>query len=246
MSTVYKAVDLRFANVERICAVKEMFDAVADEQTRQQRLANFEREAGLLAVLSHPLIPKIFDYFPDRGNIYLVQEFIPGQDLETVIEQIPGGLPEAELLDWGMQICDVLSYLHTQASAPIIFRDMKPSNIMMRDDRSLMVIDFGIARSLSNDGARHDDRHRGLRPARTVSRHRRSTHRHLRPRRDTAPPGNGERPALRDAVHLRATTAAGAQSRPQRRVRGVAPARGRLRAGRPLRLRGGVQGGVGR
>ena len=67
MSTVYKALDLRFANVERVCAVKEMFDGGGDETLRQQRAANFEREAGLLAVLSHPLIPKIFDYF-NRGR----------------------------------------------------------------------------------------------------------------------------------------------------------------------------------
>lgn len=176
MSTVYKAVDLRFANVERICAVKEMFDVVADEQTRKQRLANFEREAGLLAVLSHPFIPKIFDYFLDRGNYYLVQEFIPGQDLETVIEQTPGGLPEAEVLDWGMQICDVFSYLHAQMPAPIIFRDMKPSNVMMRDDRSLMVIDFGIARSfqtlergtmIGTEGYAPPEQYRGIADPRT-------------------------------------------------------------------------------
>jgi len=73
MSMVYKALDLHFTNVERVCAVKEMFDFAADDATRQARLANFEREAGLLAILSHPLIPKIFDFFSENGRIYLVQ-----------------------------------------------------------------------------------------------------------------------------------------------------------------------------
>lgn len=150
MSTVYKALDMRFANVERICAVKEMFDPGGDEALRQQRTANFEREAGLMAVLSNPLIPKIYDYFSERGNHYLVQEFIPGQNLETLLEQTPEGFLESQLIDWGVAICDVLSYLHNQEGSPIIFRDLKPSNVMAKEDRSLMLIDFGIARTFQH------------------------------------------------------------------------------------------------
>jgi outer membrane protein assembly factor BamB/tRNA A-37 threonylcarbamoyl transferase component Bud32 len=176
MSTVYKALDLRFANVERVCAVKEMFDGGGDETLRQQRATNFEREAGLLAVLSHPLIPKIFDYFTEGGNYYLVQEFIPGQNLETLIEQTTDGFLETELLDWGLALCDVLSYLHGQSPDPIIFRDLKPSNIMIREDRSLMLIDFGIARGFQNqqrgtmigtEGYAPPEQYRGVADART-------------------------------------------------------------------------------
>lgn len=176
MSTVYKAFDLRFANVERVCAVKEMFDGGGDESLRQQRAANFEREAGLLAVLSHSLIPKIFDYFAEGGSYYLVQEFIPGQNLETLIEQTPDGFLETELLDWGVALCDVLSYLHGQVPDPIIFRDLKPSNIMIRDDRSLMLIDFGIARTfqqqqrgtmIGTEGYAPPEQYRGVADART-------------------------------------------------------------------------------
>jgi len=176
MSTVYKALDLRFANVERVCAVKEMFDGGGDVSLRQQRAANFEREAGLLAVLSHPLIPKIFDYFTEGGNYYLVQEFIPGQNLETLIEQTTEGFLETELLDWGLALCDVLSHLHGQSPDPIIFRDLKPSNIMIREDRSLMLIDFGIARGFQNqqrgtmigtEGYAPPEQYRGVADART-------------------------------------------------------------------------------
>lgn len=176
MSTVYKALDLRFANVERVCAVKEMFDGGGDEALRQQRATNFEREAGLLAILSHPLIPKIFDYFAEGGNYYLVQEFIPGQDMETLIEQTPEGFLETELIDWGLAICDVLSYLHGQTPHALIFRDLKPSNIMIRENRSLMLIDFGIARTfhrqqrgtmIGTEGYAPPEQYRGVADART-------------------------------------------------------------------------------
>ncbi|MGN6757982.1 MAG: serine/threonine-protein kinase, partial [Thermomicrobiales bacterium] len=176
MSTVYKALDLRFPNVERVCAVKEMFDGGGDETTRQGRAAAFEREAGLLAILSHPLIPKIFDYFSEGGNHYLVQEFIPGQNLETLLENAAEGFLESELIDWAVQICDVLAYLHGQQPDPIIFRDLKPSNIMIRDDRSLMLIDFGIARAfqqlqrgtmIGTEGYAPPEQYRGVADART-------------------------------------------------------------------------------
>ena len=176
MSTVYKALDLRFPNVERVCAVKEMFDGGGDETTRQGRAVAFEREAGLLAILSHPLIPKIFDYFSESGNHYLVQEFIPGQNLETLLENAAEGFLESELIDWAVQISDVLAYLHGQQPDPIIFRDLKPSNVMIRDDRSLMLIDFGIARAfqqlqrgtmIGTEGYAPPEQYRGVADART-------------------------------------------------------------------------------
>ena len=89
MSTVYVARDLRFSHVERLCAVKEMVDRARDHQTRMLRMANFEREASLLATLSHPAIPKIYDYFSLSGLIYLVLEFIDGEDLEHLIAPAP-------------------------------------------------------------------------------------------------------------------------------------------------------------
>lgn len=176
MSTVYKAVDLRFTNVERICAVKEMFDTAGDDKTREQRMANFEREAGLLAVLSHPLIPKIYDFFFEKGNSYLVMEFVPGQNLETLLDNTPDGFSESELIDWTTQICDVLMYLHGQQPDPVIFRDLKPSNIMVREDRSLMLIDFGIARAfqqyqrgtmIGTEGYAPPEQYRGVADVRT-------------------------------------------------------------------------------
>lgn len=147
MSTVYAARDLRFRHVERLCAIKEMHVAAPDNKTRVLRIANFEREAAMLATLSHAAIPKIFDFFSDGGLIYLVLEFIDGQDLESVIESSERPVAEETLIDWSLQILDVLAYLHEHQPEPIVFRDLKPSNIMLRPDGSVVLIDFGIART---------------------------------------------------------------------------------------------------
>ena len=148
MSTVYVARDLRFSQVERLCAVKEMFDIDPDQRVRALRLVNFERESALLATLSHPAIPKIYDYFPHNGLIYLVLELIDGQDLERVLNNLNSPFPEEQIIRWAIEISDVLEMLHAQKPDPIIFRDLKPSNIMLRASGQVVLVDFGIARTI--------------------------------------------------------------------------------------------------
>jgi eukaryotic-like serine/threonine-protein kinase len=151
MSTVYKARDLRFSTVARYCAVKEMPDTAPDPRTGQLRLATFEREANMLASLSHPGIPKIYDFFPSHGRVYLVLEYIDGRDLETQLEQRMAPMQEDEVVKWGVQICDVLEYLHGHEPQPVIFRDMKPSNIIVSGEGKVTLIDFGIAKVFQSD-----------------------------------------------------------------------------------------------
>lgn len=146
MSTVYRGRDLRFKDVVRPCAIKEMFQRIAHGETRLLMLKNFEREAGLLATLSNPAIPKVFDFFEEAGKIYLIMELVPGQDLEAMLEAVAGPLPEAQVGAWALQICDVAEYLHGHRPDPIIFRDMKPSNLISTPDNRIVLIDFGIAR----------------------------------------------------------------------------------------------------
>lgn len=153
MSVVYRGRDLRFKDVVRYCAIKEMAQSAPDSQTRLLNLKNFQREAGLLATLQHPAIPKVYDFFEENGKVYLVLEFIPGKDLETVLEEHGKPLDEARVARWALQICDVLSYLHNHKPEPIVFRDMKPSNVMVVGDDRIVLIDFGIARNL-NQGDR--------------------------------------------------------------------------------------------
>ncbi|HUG15220.1 MAG TPA: serine/threonine-protein kinase [Thermomicrobiales bacterium] len=148
MSTVYAARDRRFGQVERLCAVKEMFDVDPDTRVRALRLVNFERESALLAMLSHPAIPRIYDYFIYGGLVYLVLEFIDGQDLERYLTSRGAPCSEDQIVRWGLEIADVLQTLHDQKPDPIIFRDLKPSNIMLRTSGQLVLIDFGIARTI--------------------------------------------------------------------------------------------------
>lgn len=150
MSTVYKARDLRFTSVDRLCAVKEMFNSAEDAKLRQVRLANFQREASLLATLTHSAIPRIYDYFEQQGTIYLVLELIHGEDLETLLSRNGAPFSQEQIVDWGLALCSVIAYLHNQQPEPIIFRDLKPSNIMIRsEDNALMLVDFGIARTFA-------------------------------------------------------------------------------------------------
>jgi outer membrane protein assembly factor BamB len=145
MGAVYQARDLRFTGVARLCALKEMTSTTPDPQVRRLAIQNFEREANILASLNHPAIPKIFDYFTEGIRSYLVLEYIEGEDLEALMGDTEQMLPPERAVDWAIQICGVLSYLHSQ-NPPIVFRDMKPSNVMLRPPNHIVLIDFGIAR----------------------------------------------------------------------------------------------------
>jgi serine/threonine protein kinase len=147
MGSVYRARDLHFPNVTKLVAVKEMINTAPDPQVRQTIVQNFEREANLLATLSHPSIPRIYDYFTHEDRSYLVLEFIHGKDLEAIINDAAGFLAEEQVLAWAIQLCDVLSFLHRHRPDPIIFRDMKPSNVMVDTDGDVKLVDFGIART---------------------------------------------------------------------------------------------------
>jgi serine/threonine protein kinase len=124
------------------CAIKQMLDRFTDPHERTQAVKRFKAEADILQRLRHPCIPNIYDLFEHQGYHYLVMEFVSGSDLEDLIRR-EGYIPEARALQWANQICDVLEYLHRQQ---IIFRDLKPSNIMIDANGNVKLIDFGIAR----------------------------------------------------------------------------------------------------
>ncbi len=151
MGAVYRAIDTRF---NRPCAVKEMLDEFKSDSERSQAVEWFGREATLLLDLNHSCIPHVRDFFVEDDKHYLVMDFIDGRTLNEVLEKegtVPGlngarGVSEARVRSWGQQICSVLSYLHNQ-NPPIIFRDLKPSNIMVTNRDEIKLIDFGIART---------------------------------------------------------------------------------------------------
>ncbi len=146
MGAVYRARDLHFPNVLKVVAVKEMINASPDPVVRQNAIKNFEREANILATLSHPAIPRIYDYFSESNRSYLVLEYIHGKDLEAILNDTPDFLPEEQVVQWAIELCDVLDYLHSHKPDPIIFRDMKPSNVMISTSGDVILVDFGIAK----------------------------------------------------------------------------------------------------
>lgn len=148
MGSVYLARDMHFPNVTKLAAVKEIIN-MADASMREMVVKIFEREANLLATLSHPAIPKIYDYFTQGDRSFLVIEYIEGKDLEALLGETPGLMTEQKISEWAIQLCDVLGYLHGHRPEPIIFRDMKPSNVMLDHHEKIRLIDFGIARAFS-------------------------------------------------------------------------------------------------
>jgi serine/threonine protein kinase len=130
----------------KVYAVKEMIDNFTNPKDRTEAIDRFEAEAKMLRRLSHPRIPKVYADFKDEGREYLAMDFVRGEDLEEIIRKHPGGLPEQQALEWADEICDVLGYLHNRKPEPIIFRDMKPSNVMIEPDGKVKLIDFGIAK----------------------------------------------------------------------------------------------------
>jgi serine/threonine-protein kinase len=144
MGAVYRARDLRLSTVQ--WAIKEMSQsAITGPLERQQARDAFRQEAELLAGLSHPNLPRVVDHFEQDGKAYLVMEFVPGESLLGLARREGLPLPAPRVLEWARQICEVLEYLHSQ-SPPVIFRDLKPANIMITPRGQLKLVDFGIAR----------------------------------------------------------------------------------------------------
>jgi serine/threonine-protein kinase len=150
MGAVYLASDNNLGGVLR--AVKEMVQAHIEEDQQEKSINDFKRESMILSSLDHPSIPTIFDYFYDEaeGRFYLVMKYISGGDLAARLRSTPEGkIDELTVVEWSLQIIDVLNYLHNQPST-IVYRDLKPSNIMIDGNSGrVMLIDFGIARSIS-------------------------------------------------------------------------------------------------
>lgn len=140
MSTVYLAMDKR---LNKQWAVKEINKAVNDKNNEvvvQSLLA----EANLMKRLDHPSLPRIVDIIDNGRTIYVIMDYIEGESLDKILNT-NGPQPQALVVEWAKQLCDVLSYLHNQ-KPPIIYRDMKPANIMLKPEGKLKLIDFGIAR----------------------------------------------------------------------------------------------------
>jgi len=152
MGSIYLAEDNRLPG--RLCALKEvMYDVTLPAETLTQGREQFYREASLLARLDHPNLPKVLDFFSDGECDYLVMDYVPGEDLKTLMDQTRRDgnyLAQTDILAWASQLADALEYLHYQKS-PIIHRDIKPSNLKLTPSGLLKLVDFGLVKQLVPD-----------------------------------------------------------------------------------------------
>jgi formylglycine-generating enzyme required for sulfatase activity len=143
MKQVYLAADTRLAN--RPCALAEMIDNFADPKDRQTAAAAFHREADMLAGLEHDRIVRIYDKFSEGNRHFLVMEYVEGETLEKQLKAAGDQLDESTTIDIALQVLDAIEYLHSR-TPPVIYRDLKPSNVIVSPDGRAKVVDFGIAR----------------------------------------------------------------------------------------------------
>ncbi|GAC1383765.1 MAG: hypothetical protein NVS4B7_05520 [Ktedonobacteraceae bacterium] len=145
MGTVYKVEQLA-TTPPYYYAVKELLiNPNTSEEERRSAVDRFNKEIALLRSLKHQRIPSLMLPFQERGNYYFVMEFVPGRSLEKMLEDNKGPLNEDDVIKWMMQVCEALSYIHSQ-TPPIILRDLKPGNVMVTPGGDVQLIDFGIAR----------------------------------------------------------------------------------------------------
>jgi serine/threonine protein kinase len=152
MGSIYLADDLHLQG--RQCALKEVeHDRTLPLEIVRQSREQFLREATVLARLDHPNLPKVSDYFSIGQRDYLAMDYVPGDDLRSLMQQARQRgefLPETEVLSWADQIADALSYLHNQ-SPPILHRDIKPSNLKVTPSGLIKLVDFGLVKILASE-----------------------------------------------------------------------------------------------
>ena len=152
MGSIYLAEDNRLSG--RICAIKEVYQGSdVPDDLRAQGRDQFYREASVLARLDHPNLPKVSDFFTEHERDYLVMDYVPGDDLKSLMDQARRKnkfLPVESVLEWANQLADALEHLHGQ-DPPVIHRDIKPSNLKLNPNGLIKLVDFGLVKQLVPD-----------------------------------------------------------------------------------------------
>ena len=154
MAHVYRVKNLEN---DTLYALKVLRVTGSPEMTAEATLKSAKNEAKFLETLQHHTLPQMIETFAEEDCLYLVMEFVEGKTLKKTIDENAGNpLDVGIVVQWGLQLCDVLTYLHSQ-NPPIVFRDIKPTNIICRPDGRLCLIDFGIARRTTKDATKTAD-----------------------------------------------------------------------------------------
>lgn len=140
MSVVFLAMDKHLNKQWAVKEIRKKGNGKNDEVVINSLLA----EANLMKKLDHPSLPRIVDIIDNGVTIYVIMDYIEGESLDKILNEY-GAQPEELVINWAKQLCDALSYLHSQ-KPPIIYRDMKPANVMLKPEGNIKIIDFGIAR----------------------------------------------------------------------------------------------------
>jgi len=131
--------------------IKEMVSDSIEMSQKQEIIEQFKCEAKILFRLEHDYLPKFKDYFDYNSNRYLILDYIECKRLSTLAEAFSGFLPEIKVIDWAIQLCNVLSYLHNSKPDPIIFRDLSPNSIFITNSGKIKLLDFGISKIVNSD-----------------------------------------------------------------------------------------------
>jgi len=160
---VYLASDMRLKS--KFWAVKEMFALRSDghgglclngitlpegytdeeEKFEKEALEQFKTEAEILSSLEHPYLTRVLDWFYENNRYYFVMDYVEGKTFFQLVKESKGFLHESDVIDWALQVCDVLFYIHSR-NPPVIFRDLTPANIMVNKENKIKLIDFGLAK----------------------------------------------------------------------------------------------------
>lgn len=142
-ATVYLTNDQKWRG--NLVALKEIPTAHYSDKEYGQFNAQFLREAAFLMQLQHPGLPRVVEFFAEGQNYYLALEWVAGHTLEQEVQQRPS-MSEADVIGYGLQLAEVLRYLHSQRPYPVLLGDLKPANVVLDYTGQLRVIDFGVAR----------------------------------------------------------------------------------------------------
>mgnify|MGYP000874994152 CR=1 FL=1 len=147
MSMIFLAEDIQEKN---LCIIKLMLNQWETAESQLYAIKRFREQAEIMARLDHPSIPTITDYFTDKGNYYIVMDYIKGEDLESFLRKCNLQIPEKFVIIWAVQLCEILSYLHNYKPHPIIHGDLNPTNIILKSEESkIFLIDFSTARVIN-------------------------------------------------------------------------------------------------
>ena len=152
MGAVYEAHDNVFDTSVALKEVTIDLSNALDTQAQEMTKLAFEREAKILAKISHETIPHVKDYFIEKDAQFLIMELVDGDDLAKLLKMQNGAFPVSTVVEWTMQLLDALDYLHKQ-DPPIIHRDIKPQNLKLTSRNKIKLLDFGIAKGTESTNA---------------------------------------------------------------------------------------------